>query len=386
MSRIFISYSSKSKNLVSSLAEDIETANHQIWFDHKLTGGQSWWDQILDNIRQCDLFIFALTPDALTSYACQLEYRYAYQLKKNILPVLVADGVSANLLPPELSVIQFVDYRSQDKLAAFRLMTALNNLPAPQPLPDPLPEAPAVPISYLGNLKEQVETTKTLNFEEQTTLVFKLRERLREGDNPEDVLGLLRQMKRRDDLLAKIEKEIDAVIHSATPAQASEKNVDMGSKAQPEVEASTRSTQATERGILQTFKRFKPQLILGTISALIWGLSSSLSYFGGVSNDLPGSVVIYGIAIFLQVITFKRILHGTALSIKSIKRRQILLLVGGLILISLGVLFVTRSSYLNNYNIDPRYIYVLRLVLVAFGGAILIYELIIQSWRAQSSL
>ncbi|HLV36417.1 MAG TPA: toll/interleukin-1 receptor domain-containing protein, partial [Spirillospora sp.] len=78
MARVFISYSSKSKNKVQTLAQDLEMAGHQIWFDHKLTGGQAWWEQILEQIRQCDIFIFALTPDALDSYPCKLEYTYAH--------------------------------------------------------------------------------------------------------------------------------------------------------------------------------------------------------------------------------------------------------------------------------------------------------------------
>src|SRR4026208_2388297 len=122
MSSIFLSYASKSKNRVSLLAQALETAGHQIWFDNKLTGGQGWWDQILENIRQSDLFVFALTPEALESYPCQLEYTYAYQLGKSIVPVLVADGVSVYLLPAELSAIQFVDYRKEDRQAAFRLV------------------------------------------------------------------------------------------------------------------------------------------------------------------------------------------------------------------------------------------------------------------------
>ncbi len=157
MATVFISYSSKSKDLVNGLAQDLELAGNQIWFDHKLTGGQTWWDQILTQIRECDLFVFALTPDALNSHPCKLEYTYAHSLHKNILPVLLSDGVSVNLLPPELTTIQFVDYRGDDREAAFSLVNALNGLPAPVPLPDPLPPEPPVPISYIGTLKDQID-------------------------------------------------------------------------------------------------------------------------------------------------------------------------------------------------------------------------------------
>jgi len=231
--RVFVSYSSKSKDLVTTLAQDIENAGYQIWFDHKLTGGQAWWDQILENIRQCDLFVFALTIEALDSYPCQLEYGYAHSLGKNILPILLTDGVSINLLPSELTTIQFVDYRSQDRQAAFRLMNSLNKLPPPQPLPNPLPVSPEVPISYIGNLKDQIDLPRALTFDEQASLVFKLKEYLREAENRDDALNLLRRMKKREDLFAKIDKEIDGLLIDATSAATPLKNTPVSTTTSP---------------------------------------------------------------------------------------------------------------------------------------------------------
>lgn len=212
MARVFISYSSKSKDKVQGLAQDLETAGYQIWFDHKLTGGQAWWDQILEQIRQCDLFVFALTPEAMDSYPCKLEYTYAHDLGKNVLPVLLSEGVSANMLPPPLTTIQFVDYCGDDKQAAFRLMNALNHLPAAQPLPESLPEPPPVPISYIGSLKEQIDAPGSLSFEEQAALVFRLKEHIQEPDNHDDAITLMKQLRKRDDLYARIGEEIDSVL------------------------------------------------------------------------------------------------------------------------------------------------------------------------------
>jgi hypothetical protein len=212
MAQVFISYSSKSREVVRSLAQDFEGTGYQVWFDHKLTGGQAWWDEILANIRQCDLFVFALTPEALDSYPCKLEYTYANALGKTILPVLLTEGVSINLLPPELTKIQFVDYRQQDKQAAFNLMKALNNLPEPTPLPDPLPEPPPVPISYIGNLKTQIDASASMTFEEQASLVLRLKEHLQDKDNRADAISLLRRLRRRGDLFARIAEEIDTLL------------------------------------------------------------------------------------------------------------------------------------------------------------------------------
>lgn len=211
MLHIYICYSRQSQNIVKTLAQDFEALEHKVWFDQVLTGGQDWWHQILERIRECDLFVFALAPKAIDSYACKLELTYASNLRKLILPILVADGVSTNLLLPALQKIQILDYRHQDKQTAFTLFKALNNLPSQQQLPDPLPKCPEVPISYLGNLKDQIETT-TLSFKEQTELVLKLKTHLHESDDLNDVLDLLRRLRKRDDLFAKVAQEIDALL------------------------------------------------------------------------------------------------------------------------------------------------------------------------------
>jgi hypothetical protein len=144
----------------------------------------------------------------------QAGIQHAFDLNKRILPVMVAHGVSANLLPAALSKIQFVGYRSQDKQAALALLRALDNLPPPQSLPTALPTPPEAPISYLGSLKDQVETTATLSFEAQTALLLKLKERINQADESTDVRYLLSQMRNRDDLFAKVAKEIDDLLRN----------------------------------------------------------------------------------------------------------------------------------------------------------------------------
>jgi hypothetical protein len=227
MSQIFICYSRHNQDIIRTLSQDLEELGHTVWYDRELSGGQIWWDQILNKIRQCDVFVLALAQEALDSHACKLEYTYASSLGKTLLPVLVADGVSMNLLPPVLSKIQHLDYRIQDKKTAFTLVKTFQKIPPSKDLPDPLPAPPEVPVSYLGNLNAQIETASTLNFQEQTALVFKLRERLREVESPDDVLDLLRKFRKRDDLLAKVAGEIDAILADAKRMKNEEDPVDI---------------------------------------------------------------------------------------------------------------------------------------------------------------
>lgn len=209
---IFISYSHEDQAIVKTLAQDFVSLGHKVWFDQDLIGGKVWWDQILAKIRECDLFVFVLSPNSLDSYACNNECSYAVALNKRILPVLVNDDVSINLLPSNLSAIQYVDYRLQDRQAVLSIVKAVQNLPTLVAMPNPLPAPPDVPISDLGNLKTKIVSQAPLSFEEQTALVIKIKEYLSNLKERDDALLLLSRLRRRDDLFAKVGKEIDDLL------------------------------------------------------------------------------------------------------------------------------------------------------------------------------
>jgi hypothetical protein len=219
MSTIFISYNRHSGAIVKTLAEDIRALGHTVWFDRELSGGQAWWDQILAKIRECDALVFVLDPESMNSTACNYEYGYAADLGKTILPVLVAEGVSISLLPPTLSQIQFVDYRTQDRNAALHLARALTAIPPSKHLPDPLPTPPQVPLTYLGSLTERIASTTSMSYEEQSALVVDLKRSLRSSETADDAITLLKTLRKRRDLLATIAEEVDELLGSAKKAK-----------------------------------------------------------------------------------------------------------------------------------------------------------------------
>jgi hypothetical protein len=139
--------------------------------------------------------------------------------------VLVADGINLNLLPPPINDIQVTDYRRRDKEAAFALVRSINTAPQPGPLPDPLPTAPRVPVSYLSSLKERLDSTAPLNAQEQIGLMFELEAALRDGRSPAEIRDLLLTLKHRDDLLAKVASRIDEALKTVdglAPSQRAE--------------------------------------------------------------------------------------------------------------------------------------------------------------------
>jgi hypothetical protein len=222
--KLFISYSSRDRDAVKNLAQDLESAvktlPHQsefgVWFDQELIGGHDWWSNILSAIYHSDLFIFALTPESLDSAPCKLEYTYAHHLNKRILPILLAEGVNPGLLASELQRLQFVDYRAADKPAYQRLLTALANLPAPQSPPNPLPTPPDAPVSPLAQMKAQLEAP-SLDLDTQLKMVFQLKQYLGEPDKAAGARELLQQLSHHPDVRAAIAQDIGVILGSAPP-------------------------------------------------------------------------------------------------------------------------------------------------------------------------
>ena len=243
MEQIFVSYNHQAQSIVDSLVADLQSLGHDVWFDEALSGGQSWWDQILERVRRSDLFVFILEPASLDSTACQREYDYASALGKPILPLLVSDDVSISLLPPALTEIQYVDYRTPDRDSAFRLARAIAAAPPAGPLPDPLPDPPEVPLSYLGGLAQQIETSSNLSYEEQSGLLVDLKRGLRDPETAADARRLLVKLRSRRDLLASIAFEIDDAIKVAEEQPAEEQPAEE----QPAEEQSAEEQSAEEQ-------------------------------------------------------------------------------------------------------------------------------------------
>lgn len=220
MANIFLSYNRESQAVIGGLVRDLEELDYSVWFDQNLNGGQAWWDKILLEILECDFFLFVLAEASLHSTACQRECSYAASLGKAIIPILMSENVSTNILPPELSRIQFIDYRKRDPEAIIKLSRALRSSQPSMQLPDPLPDPPEVPISYLGSLSQKIDTPSHLSEAEQSTLILDLKRALRDASLGSDSLTLLKRLRLRRDLLASMAAEIDDMIDSQSKAQA----------------------------------------------------------------------------------------------------------------------------------------------------------------------
>ena len=217
--KVFISYARQDKPDVDQLVEHLRLLGCDPWTDSSLHGGQQWWDEILQRIAACDIFIPIISDEALHSTACQLEFDWTEALGKPVLPVAVKRPPKA--LPGRFSLRQIIDYsdpESRDK-AAIMLAGGLITLPPAPPLPDPLPVPPAAPLSYLTDLIDLVSQHEALNQDQQRQILDQLMPALRSIDQEErrGSRDILNKLSDRRDLCPSVARTI-VRLRSARPA------------------------------------------------------------------------------------------------------------------------------------------------------------------------
>ncbi|HWM22626.1 MAG TPA: toll/interleukin-1 receptor domain-containing protein [Ilumatobacteraceae bacterium] len=153
--RVYVCHARADHAMVDSLKSDLEDFGMSAWVDQLLVGGQAWWDQILERIRESDVFLFAVSPASLNSQACRLELQYAVAVRRQLLPVLVADA-AIETWPRSLAEVQGVDYRDRTANAVIALGRAASSMAPTTPLPKPLPAPPAVPMNVADDIDAAV--------------------------------------------------------------------------------------------------------------------------------------------------------------------------------------------------------------------------------------
>lgn len=136
MPRFFVSYSRADRRFVDDFIPLLEPVygRDSVWFDDQIPGGVDWWEMILGEVRRCDIFIYLLSNDSLTSPYCQDECREALRLNKPILQVIARPKteIKANL-PDDLKgllKLQYVDLSKIDLPANTKLHAAIRALEA----------------------------------------------------------------------------------------------------------------------------------------------------------------------------------------------------------------------------------------------------------------
>lgn len=85
--KIFISYAHADTSRILEFQRALEI--HDVWFDHHLSVGQAWWNEIERQISASHCFMLLLSPDSMASEYCQKELDLALRLEKPIAPVMI---------------------------------------------------------------------------------------------------------------------------------------------------------------------------------------------------------------------------------------------------------------------------------------------------------
>lgn len=180
MAQIFISYSRVDKSFLDSLYQKLGTmyGHNNVWHDGKMIGSntQSWWDQILDQIASCDVFIYVLTNESVQSAYCQAEFTEARRLQKQITTVQARDRTK---LTDDLETIHYIDMKGgvNDGEALTQLYRSINwamtNIQRvrPKPLwdsPTPQPNATKDDIRKVGDDDIETDTLQVPEIERRT--------------------------------------------------------------------------------------------------------------------------------------------------------------------------------------------------------------------------
>ncbi len=146
--RLYISYSRADKAFVTRLATYLYRAYDEVWYDEHRYGGDIWWDDLLWNLKACDIFIYLISPQSVEATYCRAEYAEALRLRKQILPVVIRDETP---VPADMEVLPVVNMVGPfDASSVGELLAALKQLEyrfskAPLPPLDPMP-TPVPPV------------------------------------------------------------------------------------------------------------------------------------------------------------------------------------------------------------------------------------------------
>ena len=187
---IFLSYAHQDAPKIDVLSRDLDDLVGSVWLDKSLSGGQLWWDEILRQIRECRLFVLAVSRHSLRSEACLAESAYATALNRPFLSVRV-DDADLGAAPTAIRQRQLIDFQSDDVPSIKALARALMHAPAPGPLPATLPAPPPIPLSYRDRFATLFGPAMTM--EDQVATFARLKLDIDNDSNAAEALSTVRQ-------------------------------------------------------------------------------------------------------------------------------------------------------------------------------------------------
>ena len=123
---IFISYSRQDEKQAMHLLNLLRREGYTVWIDQESIAGASIWsDEIVQNIKHCDIFIAILSESSTSSHNVSKEIAIAAENRKIILPIEIGTVNLPGQLEYALAGIQRTNYHDEPAiLHAIRNLTA----------------------------------------------------------------------------------------------------------------------------------------------------------------------------------------------------------------------------------------------------------------------
>jgi serine/threonine kinase PknH len=207
---VFLSYAREDKEIAAQLYEELVELRGDVFMDHEIKGGQDWWDTICDSIEQTSLFVLVVSDASLESEACQSELAYARATERPVLPVAVNE-LRVDDLPIEIKRLHVLEYDPASKDSYKQIVKAVTAAGTAPPLPDPLPERPAMPESYADRHRRTLAAPH-LTLDEQVSLFAVLRSHTSDPRRRAEALALVKELRDRRDIAVGVAADIDAFL------------------------------------------------------------------------------------------------------------------------------------------------------------------------------
>ncbi len=118
--KIFISYSRRDTDYVSSLVTALREQGFDVWFDKNIRTGTDWDDTIESELKKADAVVLILSKTSVTSDNVKDEISYAIGLNKSVNPIKIEECD----VPMRLARKQFVDFTALGHEAGFERLVS----------------------------------------------------------------------------------------------------------------------------------------------------------------------------------------------------------------------------------------------------------------------
>ena len=198
MTSVFVSYARADAAIVRALVDELRELGYEATFDQNLTGGQRWWDVLLDQVHDADGFLPVLSHDYRRSEACHREAEWAAALNIPFIPIDLGE-IGPEAVRSDRRRVQLGALPAGRAGVGGPLARALAAMPAPEQ-PSPLPDrAGHADQLLLGDRTRGARSRPSVPIERQLLFMATLRSKLGTREDASARL-ILSELRARDDV------------------------------------------------------------------------------------------------------------------------------------------------------------------------------------------